>query len=60
MRDIACGDCVVSVLLQIKPSTGKNAELSSNENLAIKNLAKLGLVPPLRFDAGGKQSSASG
>ena len=60
MRDIACGDCVVSVLLEIKPIAGKNAELSSNENLAIKNLAKLGLVPPLRFDTGGKQSSASG
>jgi hypothetical protein len=60
MRDIACGDCVVSVLLQIKPAAGKNAEFSSNENLAIKNLAKLGLVPPLRFDTGGKQSSASG
>ena len=60
MRDIACGDCVVSVLLQIKPTAGKNAELSSNENLAINNLAKLGLVPPLRFDTGGKQSSASG
>lgn len=60
MRDIACSDCVVSVLLEIKPTAGKNAELSSNENLAINNLAKLGLVPPLRFDTGDNQSSASG
>jgi hypothetical protein len=41
MRQIACGDCVVSVLLDLKPAPGKNAELS--------NLSSVGLVPPLRF-----------
>jgi hypothetical protein len=60
MRDIACGDCVVSVLLEIKPAAGKNAELSNKQQLAINNLAKFGIVPPLRFDTGGEQSIAQG
>ena len=49
MRDIACGDCVVSVLLQITPATDKKAELSQSHEAAINNLALVGLVPPLRF-----------
>lgn len=49
MRDIACGDCVVSVLLQITPTTDKKAELSTSHEAAINNLALVGLVPPLRF-----------
>jgi len=49
MRDIACGDCVVSVLLDIKPAPGKNAELSNADKAAINNLSSVGLVPPLRF-----------
>lgn len=46
MRDIACDDCVVTVLLAI-PKVG--AELYDEEAEAIKALAAGGLVPPLRM-----------
>lgn len=49
MRNIACNDCVVSVLLNIKPLPGKNAEFSERDEVAINHLATAGLVPPLRF-----------
>jgi hypothetical protein len=49
MRQIACGDCVVSVLLDVKPAAGKKAELSNADKAAINNLSSVGLVPPLRF-----------
>lgn len=49
MREIACQDCVVSVLLEIKPREANNAVLSQADADAIKNLAKVGLVPPLRY-----------
>ena len=49
MRQIACGDCVVSVLLDIKPAPGRKAELSNADKAAINNLSLVGLVPPLRF-----------
>ena len=49
MRNIACNDCVVSVLLNIKPLPGKNAEFSDQDKVAINNLATAGLVPPLRY-----------
>ena len=49
MRQIACGDCVVSVLLDLKPAPGKKAELSNADTVAINNLSSVGLVPPLRF-----------
>ena len=51
MREIACGDCVVSVLLNIKPAPGKNAELTNKDKAAINLLSTAGLVPPLRFEA---------
>jgi len=51
MREIACGDCVISVLLNIKPAPGKNAELTNKDKAAINLLATAGLVPPLRFEA---------
>ena len=50
MREIACGDCVVSVLLSIKPAPGKNAELTNKDKAAINLLSTAGLVPPLRFE----------
>lgn len=56
MRDIACGDCVVSVLLQITPATDKKAELSNSHEAAINNLALVGLVPPIRFIPAAKES----
>jgi len=52
MRNIACGDCVVSVLLNIEPAPGKNAELTNRDEAAINLLATAGLVPPLRFKRG--------
>ncbi len=59
MRDIACGDCVVSVLLQITPATDKKAELSNSHQAAINNLALVGLVPPIRFTPASKEAGAS-
>jgi len=55
MREIACGDCVVSVLLNIKPAPGKNAELTNKDKAAINLLSTAGLVPPLRFEAGSRK-----
>ena len=49
MRQIACSDCVVSVLLDFKPAPGRKAELSNADKAAINNLSLVGLVPPLRF-----------
>lgn len=49
MRDLACSDCVVSVLLTI--SERPNSEISSAEVSAISALSEKGLVPPLRFHA---------
>jgi len=43
MRQIACGDCVVSVLLDLKPAPGKKAELSNADKAAINNLSTVGL-----------------
>jgi len=45
-RDIACGDCVMTVLLGA-PST--RVELDDEERAAIGSLAEAGLVPPLRL-----------
>jgi hypothetical protein len=59
MRDIACGDCVVSVLLQITPATDKKAELSNSHEAAINNLALVGLVPPIRFTPASKESEVN-
>jgi hypothetical protein len=47
MKEIACTDCVVSVLLNI--DTKRAADLSKNQQNAISNLSSAGLVPPLRF-----------
>lgn len=54
MREIACGDCVVSVLLEIKPLPGKNAELTKGDEAAINLLSTVGMIPPLRFEEGKK------
>jgi hypothetical protein len=48
VRDIACSDCVVGVLLDM-PSVG--GTLDADERTAIGVLAASGLVPPLRFRA---------
>jgi hypothetical protein len=46
MRGLACGDCVVTVLLGAPPD---GVELDAAEQAAISALAEHGLVPPLRL-----------
>lgn len=50
MRDVACDDCVVNVLLAL-PGEQLPAEVSVGEEtaVALRNLADGGLVPPLRL-----------
>jgi hypothetical protein len=45
MRNVACADCVVSVLLSPTPGYGFDDE----ERVALAVLAQSGLVPPLRL-----------
>jgi hypothetical protein len=45
-RDVACGDCVMTVLLGT-PSV--RVDLDDEEQAAIDHLAGAGLVPPLRL-----------
>ena len=57
MRDLACGDCVVTVLLARGSTHGGGdrgareqlVELDSEEQTALAVLASSGLVPPLRL-----------
>jgi hypothetical protein len=46
VRDVACGDCAVGVLLGMPPAGGT---LDAEERTAIGVLAASGLVPPLRL-----------
>ncbi len=48
VRGLACGDCVVTVLLGTSPA---GVELDDAEQAAISALADQGLVPPLRLVA---------
>ena len=57
VRDIACADCVVGVLLGL-PETG--CTLDAQERTAIGVLAASGLVPPLRLVTGPPSSSRGG
>lgn len=52
VRGLACGDCVVTVLLGTPP-----AWLDDEEQRAIGVLADSGLVPPLRLVTSGEVSS---
>lgn len=47
MRDLACGDCVVTFLL------GPPEALGTQEQVALAALADGGLVPPLRMRSSG-------
>lgn len=54
LREIACGDCVVSVLIGAPPSVNIESPseanlLSEEEARVIDLLASRGMVPPLRF-----------
>ena len=46
MRDLACGDCVVTVLLG---APGAEVEVDEGERRALDVLADSGLVPRLRL-----------
>ena len=46
MRDLACGDCVVTVLLGAPPG---GVEVDDGERRALDVLADSGLVPRLRL-----------
>jgi hypothetical protein len=45
MRDRACGDCVVTMLLDAPPQL----EVDDDERRALRVLAETGLVPELRL-----------
>jgi len=52
VRDVACRDCVVSVLLHgaaARDTRERAVELDGAEQAAIEVLARSGLVPPLRL-----------
>jgi hypothetical protein len=49
VRDLACHDCVVSVLLGPPGGESEPADLGVEERAAIAVLAGSGLVPPLRL-----------
>jgi hypothetical protein len=53
-RDVACDDCVVSVLLATSggPSSAGTVDLDPDEQAALQALAGSGLVPPLRLIPG--------
>lgn len=48
MRDIACGECVVSHLLGAEPIVPQ-MDLVADEERALRVLHGAGLVPPLRM-----------
>jgi hypothetical protein len=53
VRNIACDDCVVSVLLAAPPSEqAGDIEWGEDESGALRALAQVGLVPPVRMRPG--------
>jgi hypothetical protein len=58
MRDLACSDCVVTVLIgQSGESSPLGKPLGEDEARVIDLLASRGMVPPLRFtDSGDSQN----
>ena len=58
MRDLACDDCVVTVLLG--PPGAARAGFDDEEEAALSVLAESGLVPPLRLDLGGAARGRAG
>lgn len=57
VRGLACGDCVVTVLLGASPA---GVELDAAEQAAISVLADQGLVPPLRLVTVGPREGHEG
>jgi hypothetical protein len=63
VRNIACDDCVVSVLLSAPPSVATGEiEWGEDESGALEVLAASGLVPPVRMRDGrrGTPKAAAG
>jgi hypothetical protein len=59
MRNIACDDCVVSVLLAAPPSQDcGDIEWGEDESGALRALAQVGLVPPVRMRSGPRRGSS--
>ena len=55
VRDVACGDCVVTFLfaaLPVEAGRPTPVHLDPDEAGALQVLAEYGLVPPLRLDHG--------
>lgn len=50
VRGLACGDCVVTVLLGSVPA---GVEIDEEERTALAALADGGLIPPLRLEEPG-------
>ena len=49
-RDLACDDCVITVLLGGPPEVARAPlDLDDAERVALGSLAQAGLVPPLRL-----------
>lgn len=48
-RPLACGDCVISVLLGRPDDVAEPVEIEGEERAALDALAASGLVPPLRL-----------
>ncbi|MBV9487011.1 MAG: hypothetical protein JO246_13240 [Frankiaceae bacterium] len=60
VRNIACDDCVVSVLLAAPPAIDSgDIEWSEDESGALRALAAGGLVPPLRMKGHGLHQTGS-
>jgi hypothetical protein len=49
VRDIACGDCVVTMLLERPSQSHAGIEFDEQERLAVELLAAGGLISPLRL-----------
>ena len=62
VRDLACADCVVTVLLGPPARVGGLPQLVEEEQAALAVLADAGLVPPLRLvpDAAGSADATGG
>jgi hypothetical protein len=61
MRNIACDDCVVSVLLAAPPAVDRGViEWSESESGALDALAHGGLVPPIRMTGAGRRGRSEG
>jgi hypothetical protein len=60
VRNVACDDCVVSVLLAAPRTVERgDIEWSDTESGALHALAQSGLVPPVRMRSDGSESAAS-